>query len=105
MYLLKIREKEIKDQKKNTAKFKFFEELFSKMVSNSNEVIAHYLQDIKLPKLTKEQSDQCEGEITENEVKDGLGNIVCNKTPKNDGLTSEIYKAFGLNSKRLCYVQ
>ena len=44
MYLLKIREKEIKDQKKkNTAKFKFYEELFSKMVSNSNEVIAHYL--------------------------------------------------------------
>ena len=43
MYLLKIREKEIKDKKKNTAKFKFYEELFSKMVSNSNEVIAHYL--------------------------------------------------------------
>ena len=41
-----------------------YDELFSKNVSNSNEVIAQYFKDISLPKVTKEQSEQCEGEIT-----------------------------------------
>ena len=74
--------------------YQFFEELFSKKVSNLNEVIAQCLKDISLPKLTKEQSEQCEGEITKNEVKDAQGNMVCNKTSGNDGLTSDFYEAF-----------
>ena len=74
--------------------YQFYEELFSKKVYNSNLVITHYLKDISLPKLTKGQSKQCEDEITENEVKDALGNMICNKTPANDGPTSEFYKAF-----------
>ena len=41
-----------------------YDELFSKNVSNSNEVIAQYFKDISLPKVTKEQSEQWEGEIT-----------------------------------------
>ena len=31
---------------------------------------------------------------TKNEVKNALGYIVCNKTPRNHGLTSEFYKGF-----------
>ena len=34
---------------------------FRKKKINSKEVIAHYLKDISQPKVTKEQSDQCEG--------------------------------------------
>ena len=67
---------------------------FLKNVSNSNEVIAHYLRDIGISKLTKERSEQCEGEITENEVKDALLNMICNTTSGNDGLTIKFYKAF-----------
>ena len=67
---------------------------FLKKVSNSNEVIAHYLKDISISKLTKERSEQCEGEITENEVKHALLNMICKKTPGNDGLASEFYEAF-----------
>ena len=74
--------------------YQFYEKLFSKKVSNSNEVIAHHLKNAILPKLTQEQSEQCEGGETENEVKDTLGNMICNKTPGNDGLTSEFYIAF-----------
>ena len=48
--------------KQNTAKF------------NSNEAIGHYLKD---------------NEITKNEVENALGNMICNKTPGNDGLISE----------------
>ena len=50
--------------------YQFCEELFSEKVSISNKIIAHYLKDVSLPKLTEEQSEQSEGEITENEVKD-----------------------------------
>ena len=53
--LLKISEKEVKNQSKILQKlYQFYEELFSKTVFNSNEVIANYLKDISLPKLTKE---------------------------------------------------
>ena len=74
--------------------YQFYEELFSKKVFNSNEVVANYLKDISLSKLTKEQSEQCEGEITKNEVKDALGNMIWNATLGNDGFTSEFHRAF-----------
>ena len=65
--LLKIGQEEIKDQSKILQNlYQFYEELFSKEVSSLNEVIAHYLKNISLPKLTKEQGEQCEGEITKN---------------------------------------
>ena len=38
---------------------------------------AHFLKDISLPKITKEQSEQCEGEITKGQS--ALGNMVCKK--------------------------
>ena len=57
-----------------------------------NYVIAHYLKNISLPKLTKELREQCHGEITKNEVKNAPKNMDCNKTPGNDSLTSEFYK-------------
>ena len=47
--------------------------LFSKNVFSSNELIAHYLKNSNLSKLTKEKSEQCEGEVTENKVKDAVG--------------------------------
>ena len=74
--------------------YQVFEELFSKKVSNSNEIIAHCLKDISLQKLTKEQSKECEVEITKNEVKDALGNMVFKKSHEKDCVTSEFYKAF-----------
>ena len=87
--------RKLKDQNEiQQSLYQYYEKLFPKKVFNSNEVIAHYLKDFSLPKLTKEQSQQCEGEITENAVKDALGNMICNKTPENDGLTSEVYKSF-----------
>ena len=49
---------------------------------------------ISLAKLTKEKSEQCECEITKNEVKDALGNMIWNSTFGNDGFTSEFHRAF-----------
>ena len=69
--------------------YQFYEELFSKKVFNSNKVVANYQ-----PSKTKEKSEQCEGEITKNEVKDALGNMIWNATLGNDGFTSEFHRAF-----------
>ena len=75
------------------------EELFSKKVSNSDDVIAYYLNDTSLSKLTKEQREQCQGEITKNEVKDAMGSMICTTS----GITNKFHEAFGLNSNPLCY--
>ena len=81
-------EKKMKTFKENLTS----EELFSKKKINSNEVVAHYSKDISLPKLTTKLSEQWESETMESEVKNALGNMVCNKTPGNDGRTSEFYE-------------
>ena len=43
--------------------------------------IAHYLKNISLPKLSEEQNEQFEDEVTKNEVNGALGNMFCSKTP------------------------
>ena len=53
---------------------------------NSNDVFDHYSKDVSLSNLTKEQSEQCKGEIIENEFKHVLGNMKGNKTPENDNV-------------------
>ena len=53
---------------------------------NSNEVVDHYSKDVSLSNLTKEQSEQCKGQIIENEFKHVLGNMEGNKTPENDNV-------------------
>lgn len=45
-------------------------------------------------KLTKEQSQKREGEITEEELLKTLKKIRKDKLPENDGITKEFYKAF-----------
>ena len=83
--LLKIGEKKVKIKVKYCKNcISFMKSYFLKRFLNFNEVIAHYLKDISLPKLTKEQGEQCEANIIENEVKDAPKNMVCNKTPGND---------------------
>lgn len=65
--LLKIGEKEIKDLSKILRNlYQLYEELFSKEVSSSVEVIAHYLKDISLPKLSEEQNEHFQDEVTKN---------------------------------------
>ena len=75
--------------------YQFYEELFSKKVFNSNKVVANYQ-----PSKTKEKSEQCEGEITKNEVKDALGTTQHSETMV---LPVNFTELFGLNSNLLWY--
>ena len=42
---------------------------------------------IEIPKLTKKQSQKCEGEITEKELLKAWKKMPMNKSPSNDGIT------------------
>ena len=62
-------EKEITDKKEiNTELLKFYKVLFEPIISVSNALIQDHLNRIKIPKLTKEQSQKCEREIIEEEL-------------------------------------
>ena len=89
-------EKEITDEKEiNTELFKFYKALFEPKVNVPNALIQDYLNRLEIPKLTKEQSQKCEGTITEEKLVKALKKkMPSNKSPGNDGITKEFYKVF-----------
>ena len=88
-------EKEIADEKEiNAELFKFYKALLEPKINLSNALIQDYLNRIEISKLTKEQSQKCEGVITEEELLKDLKKIPNNKSPGNDGITKEFYEAF-----------
>ena len=52
----------------NIELFKFYKALIEPKINISNTHIQDYLNRIEIPKLTKEQSQRCEGVITEEEL-------------------------------------
>ena len=88
-------EKEITNEKEiNNELFKFYKALFEPKINVSNALIQDYLNRIEIPKLTKEKSQKCKGEITEEEHLKALKKMPNNKSPGNDGITKEFYEAF-----------
>ena len=97
-------DKEITDKKEiNTELFKFYKALFEPKINLSNALIQDYLNRIEIPKLTKEQSQKCEGVITEEELLKALKKLPNNKSPGNDGITKEFYEAFWDDLKTLFF--
>ena len=55
--------------------------LFEPNMNLSNALIQDYLNCTEIPKLAKEQSQKCEGEITEEELLKVLKKMPRNKSP------------------------
>ena len=70
-----------------------YKTLFTEKLQIQNKDITAYLNQTSIPVLTGEQSQTCEGPISENELLKALKNISNNKSPGNDGLTKEFYEA------------
>jgi len=68
----------------------YYEDLYK---SRSTQQSGLFLND-NLPQLDEEQSNLCEGLITDTEVKSVLKQMSNNKTPGIDGYTAEFYKFF-----------
>ena len=81
----------------------FYKTLFTEKLQIQNEDITAYLNQKSIPVLTGEQSQTCEGPISENELLKTLKNMSNNKSDGNDGLTKEFYERFWEELKKpLC---
>ena len=81
----------------------FYNTLFTEKLQMQNENITAYLSLISIPVLAGEQSQKCEGPILESELLKALKNMSNNKSPRNDGLTKEVYERFWEDLKKpLC---
>ena len=72
----------------------FYKSLFSEKIENETKFLEEFFKNIDLPKLSHEQINICEGEITEKEIFNALKSMDKDKSPGNDGLSKEFYELF-----------
>ena len=86
---------EITDENQINHRFyHFYKTFFTEKLQIQNENITASLNQISIPVLTGEQSQTCEGPISENKLLKALKNMSNNKSPRNDDLTKEFMKRF-----------
>ena len=72
----------------------FYSDLYkSKSTINKSDILT-YLDNIEITKLSIEEKNFCDGDLTIDECYDTLKTFGANKTPGNDGLSVEFYKQF-----------
>jgi hypothetical protein len=71
---------------------RFYKELYSKV--QTDKVAQDRLLNILDRKLTDEQRDSCEGQLTEGECLVAVKSMAYGKTPGSDGLPKEFYLTF-----------
>ena len=74
----------------------FYQALYSSKINTveQNKVMDTFLEDQNIKKLTNEQKQLCEGNISEIEIKEVVKKMKNDKTPGIDGLPVEVYKFF-----------
>lgn len=83
-------QKEILNETKN-----YYEDLFSSKESSLNDIdLNNYMQDIHIPNLNREESEELEGMLTLKEASRTLRNMKNNKSPGTSGLSIDFYKTF-----------
>ena len=86
---------EITDSQKIEEELKsFYENLFTCNNSNTQDQNLVFLENISLPKLSENEINLCEKNLTELELFESLTDMPENKSPGNDGLTKEFYVFF-----------
>ena len=98
-------EKQVTDKHKINQELEcFYRNLSTEKSEFQKEDINAYLSQIDIPILTEEQSQICEGPITESELLNALKSMPNNKSSGNDGLKKEFYEIFWEEIKiPLCY--
>ena len=72
----------------------FYRELYSSRKNSIHSDEAKLFFDQDLPQLSNDQKLKCDNDISIKECHDALLTFKNNKSPGNDGLTSEFYKSF-----------
>ena len=90
-----VEEEEIPDHKEISNNIKtFYKTLFKRNFSKINVEKQQFLNFLNTKTLPNEQFYLCENKIRETELFNSMKSMKNNKTPGNDGLTKEFYKAF-----------
>ena len=85
--------KKVTDKNKINQELECFYKKFEKSKFQKEDINA-YLRQINIPILTEEQSQTCEGPITESKLLNTLESMLNNKSPGKDGPTKEFYETF-----------
>jgi len=72
----------------------YYEDLYRNKLNKGINDIIEYLRDINMPELSEGDKEMCNGMVTKDECYRTLLLMKNNKTPGNDGLTTEFYKRF-----------
>ena len=71
-----------------------FENLFKKQDKFTESELTHYLDKIECPKLTKNEAEFLDKDITVEELGETLKKLQNNRSPGSDGFPYEFYKVF-----------
>ena len=72
----------------------FYKNLYSKNENVEPGAFPHFFTNVTTPKLTEDQKDFCDTELTEEELLNVLKTFSKNKSPGLDGITAEFYISF-----------
>ena len=72
----------------------FYIDLYSTRSCRTEIDCLDYLSTVKMPTLSRNESESCEGKLDLNEIYDALKSKPSNKSPGNDGLSKEFYLCF-----------
>ena len=88
-------EKEVTDKHKINQELEcFYKNLCTEKSEFQREDVSAYLSQINIFILMEEQSQTCEGPITESELLNAVKSMSNDKSPGSDGLTKEFYETF-----------
>ena len=81
----------------------FYSTLFDRKINKSRAQCLTFLSSLNIPLISDQHKDDCERELTVEDLKNSLFAMSSGKSPGNDGLTVEFYKFFWSDIKDLFY--
>ena len=72
---------------------KFYKGLFSKKDLNDSDTES-FLEGLELPKISESEKNLCDQEITIEDLKESMLSMSEDKSPGNDGISTEFYNYF-----------
>ena len=81
----------------------FYSTLFDRKISKSRAQCLTFLNSMDIPRISDQHKDDCEKNLTVDELKNSLLPMSGGKSPGNDGLTVEFYKFVWSDIKDIFY--
>ena len=72
----------------------FYEDLYARKSAKTDQECLSYLEKVNTPKLSEEERDICDGQLSIQECWNALNSMQNGKSPGNDGLSKEFYVCF-----------